>query len=58
MTINSIINPIGKAAIIATDCKLYIEFSAKINAIGNKIKIIAQKTLIFLSGYSSTSNFL
>ncbi len=38
------INPIGKAAMIATDCKLYIEFLANINAIGNKIKITAQNT--------------
>ena len=52
------INPIGKAAMIATDCKLYIEFLANINAIGNKIKITAQDTLIFLSGSSSTSSFL
>ena len=36
--INKMINPIGKAAMIATDCKLYIEFLANINAIGNKIK--------------------
>ena len=54
MTINSIINPIGKAAIIATDCKLYIEFSAKINAIGNKIKIIAIGLMFFFNNLDTT----
>ena len=56
--INSIINPTGKAAIIETDCRLYMEFSAKIRAIGNSINITAQKARTFLSGSVPTESFL
>ena len=36
--------PIGKAAIIETDCKPYMEFSAKRSPIGRSMKIIAHKS--------------
>lgn len=59
LTVISIITiPIGKAAIIDTDCRLYMEFSAKISAIGNKINSIDQKVLTFLSGSASIGSFL
>lgn len=39
-TISIITNPIGNAAIMDTDCKLFIELYANNNAIGNKISKI------------------
>lgn len=44
--------PIGKAAIIETDCKPYMEFSAKRSPIGRSMKIIAHKVRIALWGSS------
>lgn len=51
--INKMIMPIGNAAIIDTDCKLYIDSSLKSSAIGSKINTIAQNVLTFLSGSTS-----
>ena len=40
--INTITIPIGKAAIMLTDCRLLMELSEKIREIGNTIKRIHQ----------------
>ena len=50
--------PIGNAAIIDTDCKLYIEFSEKISAMGKIMKTTAQNVRSFLSGSSSMPSLL
>ena len=46
--INKMIMPIENAAIIDTDCKLYIDSSLKSSAIGSKINTIAQNVSDFL----------
>ena len=51
--IKMMIIPIGKAAMILTDCKPYMEFSAKIKPIGKRINITAQRVRMALCGSSS-----
>ena len=58
MATKIIIIPIGKAAIIDTDCKLESEFSANISAIGNIINTTDQNVLIILLGFSLFSILL
>ena len=48
----------GNAAIIDTDCKLYIDSSLKISAMGNSINTTAQNVFMRLSGSPSALIFL
>lgn len=52
--INKITAPIGKAAMILTDCKFCIELSEKISAIGKSMSNIHHINWIFLLGVSSS----
>ena len=56
--INTITIPMGNAAIIDTDCKLYIDSSLKISAMGNSINTTAQNVFMRLSGSASALIFL
>ena len=58
-TIIKIINsPIGNAAIILTDCRLYKVFSEKIRLIGSMINNNAQMVRMILLGSSSGEIYL
>lgn len=48
----------GNAAMIDTDCRLCMEFSENINAIGRRMNTTAQKVRTLLSGSCSGFNLL